>query len=244
MIHTKAIGTIGRMWNPHPPEQFVDSLVEMLAYSNKVLCGPDEFLHYVKSPVSWHESARQHLIEHMLGDWILMLDTDHVFAPDLLERLLRLRKKYDTQVLAAIYTNKFPPHPPVANVWDTEGTGFHQLREWDWDAEIMEIGPCGGGGLLINKEVLNRVQAHFGGCFNTIPGLSEDYSFFWRCREIGIKTHLALNVEVHHILPSQVSSVAGYRGQNATMVITPCEEVQASNVPLPGGPDGATYSAD
>jgi len=33
-----------------------------------------------------------------------------------------------------------------------------------------------------------------------IPGLSEDYSFCWRCKEMGVPVLLAPQVECHHLI--------------------------------------------
>src|SRR5215831_16102551 len=106
MLTRKAIGTIGRMWADNVDSQFLDSLANLTQYSQMALCKPGEFIHYANATVSWHESGRQELIEKSLGKWVFMTDTDHIFSPDMLVRLVRLKEKYNCRVLSALYFNK------------------------------------------------------------------------------------------------------------------------------------------
>ncbi len=199
LIEWKAKGTVAKMWADNDPEQFVNSYTQALLFSQMSLCGPREFLYPAWARLSWHESARNGLAEEALGDWILMLDTDHEFAPDVLTRLLYLRQKHSTRVLSAIYLNKHV-HIPVANIWGPNNS-IHQLTEWDWNADIVEVGPVGAGCLLIDTSVFKDINKHLDGVapFSIIQGLSEDYSFCLRCRQLGIPIYLAPKVESHHL---------------------------------------------
>lgn len=200
MIEKTAIGTIARAWNPILSEQFADSLMRLGMYSQHALCGPNEFIHYVKGTVSYHELMRGELVDKSLGEWVLQLDTDHAFSSDLLERLLYLRAKYNTQVLSGIYAFKNPPHGPVACTI-VEGKAV-PLASWDYSKEIIPVDYVGGGCLLVNRDVFKQIEDHFKvPPFTQIQGLSEDYSFCARCKELGIQVHLATNVQSHHFLP-------------------------------------------
>lgn len=206
----KILGTIGRMWARDLPPYFSDSLLNMTIFNQIYLCGYREIIWPVKASVSWHESARNELVDKMKGDWILMLDTDHTFAPDLLSRLLGLMKRYDAKVISGIYQYKFPPHAPVVNAWTPEGR-LVPILDWDREAEILEIGAIGAGNLLVRREVFDAIRKKFN-CnpFDIIQGLSEDYSFFWRCKELGIPCYLAPKVECHHVI-GHVLSVEDYK---------------------------------
>jgi hypothetical protein len=207
----RALGTASRMWSDNMSSKFTDSLVNMLLYSQITMCQDEEYIHYEKAPFSWHEGARNNLVETMLGDWILMLDTDHVFAPDLLERLLRIRAKYKAPVVSGIYCYKFPPHAPVVNMWDADGR-VAPLLDWDRKAEVLEVGCVGAGCLLIERSVFNRLSKAYPGVgpFTIIPGLSEDYSFCKRCHDQGIPITLAPQIESHHII-THVTSIKDYQ---------------------------------
>ena len=214
--YNKVLGSVARMWADNVYTGFLDSLTNMLVYTERNV-GP---IHYTKATMSWHEMARNQLVEQMLGDWILMLDTDHIFAPDLLERMLRIRKKYKAQVVSGIYCYKFPPHAPVVNMWtgkDEENMRLTPLVEWDRTAEAIEVGATGAGCLLIDRKLLKKIEHTYGGPFSTLPGLSEDYSFCYRCHKLGVPIVLAPQIECHHII-NTVLSINDYVPDPSTLV--------------------------
>lgn len=206
--YQKAKLTVGRMWADNCMAEFVDSLSELLLYSQRRLCGPDEFIHYIKAPMSYHEMARNWLVEHMEGDWLLQLDTDHMFRPDLLERLLLLAEESQAKVVSGIYQYKSPnmQHRAVANMWGPN-LEVQPITSWDRSGRwIDDVGPCGAGALLVHKSVFNRMRAKFQ-CepFTLIPGLSEDYSFFRRLKGMGERAVLSTTIEAHHVIRTALS---------------------------------------
>ncbi len=191
--------TVARMWQDTVSTKFVDSLAEMLIYSQATLCNSGEFIYYDKGAYSWFE-ARNNIVENMKGDWLLQLDTDHMFAPDLLSRLLLLARRHDAQVLSGIYTYKHPPHAPVAGMWTPEGK-VAPLVSWPEDTEVLQVGVIPGGNLLVHRDVFTRIAKELGQRpFDILPGLSEDYSFCKRCQQLNIPVYLAPNVECHHLI--------------------------------------------
>ena len=201
----RSIGSVVRMYDKFPASYFVESWDNMLDFSNRYICGPGEYIHKSKATVSYHESARNQLVEDSKGDWVLMLDTDHMFAPDLLDRLLFLKKKYNCRVINGIYQYKFAPHAPVMNLWGPNNEVV-PITDWSRDEEILEIGSCGGGCLLADRSVFREIQLSFKtNPFSIIQGLSEDYSFFLRCKQLGIKVHMAPKVQCHHVINTALS---------------------------------------
>lgn len=204
MIYTP-IGTVARMWADSTYSSFTDSLVELLSFSNLSLCRPGEYIHYDKATVSWHEQGRNELVSNFLGDWLLMLDTDHVFAPDLLVRLLEFSKKYNARVISGAYTYKFYPHAPVANLWLPDNS-VAPILDWNRDKEVLEVGPVGGGCLLIHRDVFDKIHEKLNEePFSIIRGLSEDYSFCKRCQLLGIPVFWAPRVQCHHTIRTVLS---------------------------------------
>ena len=179
---------------------FTDSLVELIQFSEKNLCGKDEMILYNKANVSWHEMGRNQLVEEMEGDWLLQLDTDHVFAPDMLVRLLELKKKYDYPVISGCYMYKHPPHGPVAGIWQGDKS-LSPILDWDRTQEVIPVGAVGAGALLVDRKVFAKIKRELGEApFTITEGLSEDYSFCRRCRILGIPVGLAVNVQCHHTI--------------------------------------------
>lgn len=197
----KFTGAVGTMWQDTNYKTFTDDLARMLLFSQTHL-GP---LHYTSAPVSYHEMARKHLVDTFLGDWILMLDTDHSFSPDILLRMLDLKTKYKTRVLSAIYQYKHPPHSPVAGLWRPDGKPT-PLIDWDRRGDIVDVGTVGAGCLLIDRSVFDEIKKKLKeDPFQLRAGLSEDYSFCDRCRELEIPVSLALQIECHHVVRSVLS---------------------------------------
>jgi GT2 family glycosyltransferase len=134
-----------------------------------------------------------------------MLDTDHSFSPDLLMRLLAAKEKYNSRVISAIYQYKHPPHSPVANFW-TENNKLMPLINWDREAEVIQVGSCGAGCMLIDRSVFDEIKLKLGeDPFQIRQGLSEDYSFCLRCKELNIDIDLALKIECHHVIRTPLS---------------------------------------
>lgn len=215
MHTTKAVGTIGRAWADTISTKFSDSLSQMLVYEQSKL-PRGQYIHYTKGTVSWHELMRNQMVNTMQGDWLLMLDTDHIFAPDMLERLRRIAKKYKSPVVSAIYQYKFPPHAPVINMWEEGGNGLgvRPILNWDRDkTDVLRVGCCGAGALYVEKWVYEAIAKEFHVApFTIIPGLSEDYSFCYRCKKLDIPVLVATKVEAHHMVPN-VLSIRDYDGK-------------------------------
>lgn len=201
----KYIGTIGKMYDNHPPRYFNKSYDDLIDFSNRYICKSDESIKKLDASVSWHESARNELVQNAEGKWLLMLDTDHQFAPDMLDRLLFFKNKYNCRVINGIYQYKFPPHNPVMNLWGGNNEVI-PILDWDREADILEIGSCGAGCLLVDLDVYQEVINKFNTMpFTTIQGLSEDYSFFLRCKELGITCYMAPKVQCHHVITTPLS---------------------------------------
>lgn len=196
----RAIGSASRMWCDTAYDKFIDSWTDMLLYSQRFLCGPNEYIHRLSAPVSWHSSSRNHLVEHMRGDWLYMADTDHAFTPDILERLLLIMESEKIDVVSGLYLSKHPPHSPVMGIWKPEG-GVMPILDWRRDARIFPVGVVGAGCLLVRRSVFTRICTEFR-CqpFDIIPGYSEDYSFCVRCQKLGIPVYVAPQVQCHHVI--------------------------------------------
>jgi hypothetical protein len=210
LIHKKPIGTLCYLGGtPAVLEKFCWSFAQLALHSQMVMCNPSvDYLHIDRSRVSAHAKARNELVQHMKGEWILMLDTDHEPEPDLLARMINLYKRYHLDVLVGIYQIKVYPYNPLIYQFDAKGEELNIISsiENPQHAEIMEIAAAGGGCLLINRDVIYRIATElkempFDIMMHSINGkpLSEDLSFFHRCRKLGIKCYAAINVENPHL---------------------------------------------
>lgn len=195
--------TVARMWGDTIDSLYVDSLVEMILFTQDA--GYRVF--YDKATQSWHSDARNELAEQFQGDWLFMTDTDHQFPPDSLVRLLRLAEKYKLKVIAIPYCHKKLPHHPIMGVWENLDK-YHPtlIMDWERNLDVMTVGCVGGGALLIHRSVFQQLAREFPGerPFDIRGPLSEDYSFCWRCMKAGIKIAVAPKLEWNHIVKAVV----------------------------------------
>ena len=76
----KFIGTVAYLGGvPSVLEEFCWSWSQMVQYNTEYLCQPGELIFYDRARASYHAFARNTLASRMRGDWIVMLDTDHLF---------------------------------------------------------------------------------------------------------------------------------------------------------------------
>lgn len=195
-------------------EPFVWSWGALREYNREYLVNYNERIHYLHADISYHAAARNQLVDDMQGDWLLQLDTDHFFAPDIAARMLRIMNDYEIDVLSGLYQFKVPPHSPVSFMWNEQAQCFVMLGKWEGDGEILRVGGGGGGCLMVRRSVFDRIRTELNEQpFECLPmplaspprNFSEDQSFFVRCMRLGIGVYLAVNVRANHLRISPVT---------------------------------------
>ena len=172
----------------------------MLAYNAKHLGN----IHYVTTTTSFHSQARNQIVEKMKGDWVLMLDTDNRFEPDILHRMLARFEKYDLDVLVGLYQFKTRPHSPVLFKWNKEtGIPNRVIDYWAQEFDQFHFGPvevAGAGCLLVRDRVFIRILEELKeNPFDIIPPLGEDFSFFKRLQRLDIQAVCDPAIHVEHL---------------------------------------------
>lgn len=134
------------------------------------------------------------------ADCVLWLDSDVVFGPDLMERLMEDLQGRD--MVTAIYHARRPPFRPV--IWKTITTGLlpsstvvEQYDDYPTDG-LFEIAACGFGAVLMKIGVIRDVAETFHQTFNPLPGLGEDLSFCVRARNCGYKIWCDPEIQIGH----------------------------------------------
>jgi len=219
LMGKKTIGTIGLMGGvPSNHFEFTWSLANMIQYNNEYICTPGEIIHLDHADVSYHAAARNQLASRFLGDWLLMLDLDHAFQPDLLARMLLLVNQYkhfkdiDIGVLSALYHYRREPFLPVAYMWNDKKTGCQQMTDWESDSLLIEVDSAGAGCLLVKREIFHRIYEDLNEePFSPKNGLSEDHSFFYRLSELGIQPYLAHKIQAAHLMTVPITTETHYR---------------------------------
>lgn len=147
--------------------------------------------------------ARNNLARQALksdADWVLWLDSDMVFAPDTLQRMLKVCKDNDIDFLTAVCFRRKPPYTPCL---------FDRLENVDKGASytalmsvpegLFKVGGCGFAGVLMSSDVLLSVQSKFGRMFDPMDGFGEDVSFCWRARQCGYDIWCDSSIEFGHV---------------------------------------------
>ena len=201
LTRQKQIGTIAYLGGVMAiPEPFTWAWGNLLTYTKETLCGPNEHIHVDRTKLSLHAYARNELLSRMRGDWILMLDTDLSFEPDLACRLVRLFEVNQLDVLCGIYSYKKPPHFPVVYMHNPDTERHEIMADWDRKLDLLPIDSAGAGVLLIRRSVCERITAELHeNPFDMYPGKGEDHSFFMRLRKLGIQAWCAPHVEADHL---------------------------------------------
>lgn len=193
------------------PEPFLRCWQQMIEYNYEYLLNPNERIDYNRSTVSYHSFARNTLVSQMQGDWLLQLDTDITFEPDLLGRMLNRMDKFNIDILVGMYLYKNPPHPPVLYGYDKQKKSKFVFGDWQVDADLIPIKGAGAGCLLVRKSVFDKLTNPFDIILadDKVP-LSEDHSFFERCWELGIKAYAAPDIYVKHLIYKELDPYKDY----------------------------------
>ena len=204
LLGKHAIGTVAYLGGlPAVIEDFCWCWSQMVQYNAEILCNDDtRFIHYDRAKVSDHAPARNSLVSRFMGDWLVQLDTDHIFEADVVGRLIHTADHYGVDVLSGFYQMKSHPYCPVLFQWvgsDDEPL-LQPMATWDNRLRLVQVGSAGGGCLFVRRSVFDRIQDKFNeGAFERIQPFSEDHSFFLRCKRLGIDAYAAPLIQCNHL---------------------------------------------
>ena len=153
----------------------------------------------------------------MVGDWILMMDDDHTFLPDMLERLLVHVISGAADVVCPFVLRRDYPWTPVAYVKPPAGLGgvvdistiaTHGLVTLDPRGKtgLIPVEETGTAGMLIHKRVLDGVEGPWFRVGETeADRLTEDRGFCRRARMAGFRVAIDLDTPMGHMAKFVIS---------------------------------------
>jgi hypothetical protein len=193
------LGTVAYISRDHVPEPFCIALAQLISFCYEYVVPPGRFIHPDHSCAADKIPARNELVQKMQGEWLLQLDSDQVFEPDLLLRLLQLFEAHDLDVLTGLYTYKQPPYNAV--LYQYKDDGYHGMLDWERQFKLLPVGAAGAGCLLVRRRVFDRIKAEQKALPFDPVGIykTDDFSFFERCRLLDIKCWTAPQVELEHL---------------------------------------------
>lgn len=134
------------------------------------------------------------------ADYVLWLDSDMMFTPDTLIRMMDTLQKNNLDILTGLYFRRVPPYSPVIfDKVDIEND-ICDFSEFEAIPEgLFEVGACGFGCVLMKTDVFLDVQAKFGNCFAPIANNGEDIAFCWRARQCGYHIYCDPSIICGHV---------------------------------------------
>lgn len=165
------------------PAPFCQSLAQLQKVGECVLAMQSGSLVYT-SRNSLATAAMQ-----MDADYVFWLDSDMVFAPDTLIRMMDTLQKNKLDMLTGLYFRRVPPYTPV--LFDMLNMRTPTVLDWSEFKSIpdglFEVGGCGFGCVLMSTEIFLSVQAKHGNMFAPMGNNGEDIAFCIRARDCGYK---------------------------------------------------------
>lgn len=158
-------------------------------------------------PGSLVYAAREDLAHEAVNgkwDYTLWLDSDMLFNPDLMLKML----EDDKDFLCGLFFRRKPPYTPALysklrlglNAKENIIEGYENYPK----DSIFEVEACGFAGVLVKTEVFKNVFEKKGAAFIPIPGFGEDISFCIRARSLGYKIYCDSRIKLGHISMSVV----------------------------------------
>jgi len=150
--------------------------------------------------------SRNRLAEYAVridADYILWLDSDMTFPPDVLERMMRVLDEHEEiDVLSGLYFRRAAPFTPVAfDVLETDEKGELHFTNMDTIPEgIREVAGCGFGCVLMKTDCLFDIAGKEGPVwFSPLANVGEDCAFCMRARKYGYKIFIDPSIEFGHM---------------------------------------------
>ena len=132
-------------------------------------------------------------------DYVLWLDSDMTFRPDLLERLFAIKDKGD--IITGLYYRRVKPFSPVVfDKIEIDESGCNWSEPTEIPDGLFEVEGCGFGCVLMPTNIFLDVANRFeGAMFNPLANVGEDLSFCWRARQCGYKIVCDPSIYLGHI---------------------------------------------
>ena len=155
--------------------------------------------------------ARKFLEDPRQPPWLFMCDTDMVFEPNTVGRLVKAADPVARPVVGALCysqnTDGGDPYPTMYELAETGGQlAFVRYSRWRGGA-VVRVTATGAAALLIHRDALTAVEKHAGDAaapwFRESPVgsalVGEDLTFCLRLGAAGIPVHVATSVKAGHM---------------------------------------------
>jgi len=222
-------------------ESLLDLIVYDVAFHRRIVGGGGRLAVQAGANLSGpRNSLVRRFLEYGKADWMLMLDDDMTFKPDLLERLLEFADPEDAPVVGGLcfgFDDKANIQPTLFGlVGDESSPQVIRYHEWPPDA-MFQVAATGTACLLIHKTVFERLRDIQLPQRNGRPGfndafpwfqetehdggpVSEDITFCWRVGLAGIPIYVNTAVQLGHIKDRELTMDAYFAQRGMLKEIT------------------------
>jgi len=180
------------------PAQFAHALAQLTSYEV-----PDTSIGLWFNLGSLVYTSRDEIAKRALADeadLVMWFDSDMIFGPDTLIRMLKYIDEGHDFVTGVYYRRKPPFSPTIFETMDFDDSGRATWTEFDdIPQEPFEVAACGFGCVLMRTEMFVDVFANFGLMFTPIGNTGEDIAFCWRARQLGYKLIADPTIELGHV---------------------------------------------
>ena len=142
-------------------------------------------------------------LQERIGEWVFLMGDDHLFAPDVLWRLLR----HEKDVVAPLVCKRKPPFDPLVyrqsstNLMGIEGIPPAELPP----GGLIPVAACACAGILIKRRVIDAlVPPYFEVGQVKSDELQEDLYFLQKVRAKGFELYVDLDTKLGHSTPAHV----------------------------------------
>lgn len=133
-------------------------------------------------------------------DYILWLDSDMTFPPDMIERMLK-HLESGKDIVTGVYYRRQKPYSPVLFSeikCDGDNSSWKDYNNYPSDG-LFEVAGCGFGCVMMKVEVLIDMMADLGDWFSPIGHFGEDLSFCIRANQLGYKVWCDPSIQCGHV---------------------------------------------
>lgn len=178
----------------HVPTQFCQSLALLQKVDECTLAMQAGSLVYT----SRQDLARKSI--EIDADYVFWLDSDMVFPPDTLARMMQTLKENDIDILTGLYFRRVPPFTPVLfDRLEMDGGRLLWSEFKELPSGLFEVGGCGFGCVLMKTDVFFDLMAKYENPFAPMGNNGEDIAFCIRARENGYKIICDPSVVCGHV---------------------------------------------
>jgi len=232
--------TIAWMFNEDTSGWFTYSLAALLRHDGQ---GPQHIIRPEGGFITLSTGPRmaearnmvidQYARDHPSSDWLLFLDSDMTFDPDLVEAMLQVADPKKVPVLGALCFAGGRGNSPWPTIWQEVDRGHREDRSWavervyDYPKDsLCEVAGTGAACIMIHRNVLAAMTRPFPKGWGTLADgvttnpqvwfaegltdskgnpLGEDTAFCRKVRLMGIPVHVHTGIKTGHMKSFEIT---------------------------------------